>query len=141
MLVEIPSRARKLWTFKEVESSSGRPIISEWYSLRPPAVRAVFDDRISFLGIHERKDWQLPEFRMLRGREGKEGISEVRWKEEGLQWRVLGFFGTGKMEYTMLIGCVEKYPNYDPPDALETAVKRKKSVERGERKTRRYEYD
>lgn len=78
---------------------------------------------------------------MLRGREGREGLSEIRWKEEGVQWRVFGFFGLNKMEYTMLIGCVEKHPNYDPSDALDTAVKRKKSVERGERTTCKYEYD
>lgn len=116
-------------------------MITEWYSSLSLVVRAVFDDRLGFLGIHDRKDWQYPEFKLLRGKEGKEGLSEIRWKEEGAQWRVVGFFGLSRMEYTMLIGCAEKHPNYDPPDALQTAIGRKKSVERGERTTRIYEYE
>src|SRR5437667_6925014 len=47
--------------------------------------------------INARKDWQLPEFRMLRGKEGKAGLSEIRWESEGTQWRVLGFFGLGRL--------------------------------------------
>ena len=98
-----------------------------------------FDDRIGFLAIHGRKDWQLPEFRSLSGREGREGLSEIRWKAESVQWRVVGFFGLAPMNYTMLIGCTHKQNQYDPRDALETAIRRKKNIERRERMSTVYE--
>src|SRR2546425_2772036 len=138
MLVEFQRRGR-IWTFREFLSSGGRPLISEWYLSLLQPVRAVFDDRLDFLAIHERKDWQLPEFRMLRGKEGKAGLSEIRWESEGTQWRILGFFRPGRMQYTMLIGCTHRQKQYDPRDPLETAIRRKKSVERGERTTILYE--
>lgn len=136
--VELPKRG-KLWTFLEFVSAGGRPQITDWYSNLPPDVRAVFDDRLGFLAIHERKDWQLPEFRMLRGKEGRERISEIRWAVGGVQWRVLGFFGLAQMQYTILLGCTHKQGNYDPRDATDTAIRRKKSIERGERITAVYD--
>jgi len=138
VIIELPNRGR-LWTFLEFVSSGGRPQITDWYSNLPPDVQAVFDDRVGFLAIHERKDWQLPEFRMLRGKEGRAGISEIRWDVGGVQWRVLGFFGSSRMQYTMLIGCTHKQKQYDPRDAADTAIRRKKSIERGERTTVIYE--
>jgi hypothetical protein len=125
----------------ECLSYGGRPQITEWLLSLSPAVQAVFDDRIGFLGIHPRKDWQFPEFRVLRGREGKYGLSEIRWQEDGVQWRVLGFFGTQEMQYTLLVGCSHKQNRYTPSDSLDTAIKRKKEIERSERTVRIYEYE
>jgi hypothetical protein len=138
MMIEIKAGGR-IWTFNEFVSSGDRPTITEWYSSLNPAVQAIFDDRLAFLAIHPRTQWQMPEFRILSGREGREGLSEIRWKACGVQWRVLGFFSPGVMDYIMLIGCNHRQNRYDPTDALETAIRRKKSVERGERRTCIYE--
>jgi hypothetical protein len=141
MLLGFPTRVHKLWVFREVVSVGGRGLITDWYDKIPPTVRAVFDDRLSFLGINERANWQYPEFRALTGAEGKAGLSEIRWKSQGIQWRVIGFFGPGKMEYAMLIGCNHKQGRYTPPDSLTTAVRRKTQVESQERTTRVYQYE
>jgi hypothetical protein len=138
MKVSDAAASSKLWKFKEFVSSGGRPQILEWREEMSFAVRAIFDDRIDTLAKLPRADWQFPEFSLLRGKEGRQGLSEIRWFAEDKQWRVIGFFGPGKMEYTMLISCTHKQKRYNPDNCLETAIKRKRAIEQGERSTTEY---
>ena len=54
-------------------------------------------------------------------------IGEIRFKVDK-QYRILGYFGPGKSDFTMLIGSSKKGKNYDPVSALETALDRMANV-------------
>ncbi len=69
--------------------------------------------------------------RFLKGALKGEGIWELAFRSEGIQYRVLGYFGPKRKEATLLIGCHHKQRVYDPPGALTTALKRKKMLEQG----------
>jgi hypothetical protein len=107
--------------------------ISEWYAALSRQERADTDEFIK--DMRGSRDWKLPYYRArLRG---TDGLGELRWRSEKKQHRLIGFLS--RDVFYALIGCIHKQQVYKPPDALETAEKRKKQVERGEVNT--VEYD
>jgi len=62
---------------------------------------------------------------------------ELRWRSGRKPYRILGC-QSGERDYTMLVGCTHDGKKYDPPDALETAVRRKKQIESGEAQAHEY---
>ena len=64
-----------------------------------------------------------------RLRDGQ-GLGELRWASGKKQHRLLGFFMGGY--WFAVVGCTHKQQVYDPSDALATAKKYKKQIERGE---------
>lgn len=71
--------------------------------------------------------WVYPDFKSLSG--NLKGFGEIRWKEGGKQMRLIGVAGVTK-QYILLIGCSHKGRVYDPPDALDTALTRKKTLDK-----------
>ena len=60
------------------------------------------------------------------------GVHELRWKSEGVPHRILGHFTDKPYEFVMLGGCTHNAKKYDPPEILDTILKRKKKVADGE---------
>ena len=73
----------------------------------------ILESTIKELQADEAIDWEL------------EFISDKR------QYRVLGVFGPGRKEATLLVGCYHKQRVYQPPNALDEAVKRNKTLSEG----------
>jgi hypothetical protein len=111
----------KYWRFMDYCSEAGNDLIEEWYLDQDAEVRADFDVTLRNLaGTH---DWHgLNEFKMLHGKQG--GFGEIRFKTRNVQYRPIGRFGPNKREFTLLVGCHKKQRVYEPPDALDLAVKR-----------------
>lgn len=95
-------------------------------------------DMDSFLRIIVRKDsWSTgSDFKWLTGPKFR-GLGELRWKSMKTQHRIVGYY-SGPKTFVALIGCTHKQNRYDPPNALETAVERRKRIERKEAKTSAY---
>ena len=79
-------------------------------------------------------NWQRPHYRELTG--ACQGLGEIRVSAE-VEWRLIGRRDTAEDSFTVLIICRHKDRNYDPRDALETAMRRWHEIENGfERKER-----
>ncbi|MGB9429195.1 MAG: hypothetical protein WCC11_04865 [Gammaproteobacteria bacterium] len=78
--------------------------------------------------LEQSKSWQKPEFKRLSGKAYKD-LGEIRFKADNVQHRIIGMNGPAEGTYTLLIGCTHKDNIYEPPNALVTAVQRKKNLE------------
>lgn len=68
---------------------------------------------------------------MLHGESQSESIWEWCFLSDGRQQRVLGIFGLERKTAIFLIGCSHKQKRYDPPECLDTAIRRAKEVRNG----------
>ena len=80
--------------------------------------------------------WEYPDIDSLKGDRYK-GLTELRWKSGKMPHRILGY-QTGAFEYLMLIGCTHNEKKYDPPEAMETARRRREEIQKGEASTSEY---
>jgi hypothetical protein len=110
-----------LWTFRCYVSPTGRDMIDDWYGRQSDEVQGAVDVALEYLGQRPRSDWRRPEFDLLSGK--MRAIGEIRFKVDK-PYRILGFFGPNRSDFTMLIGCSKKGKNYDPPGTFETALDR-----------------
>lgn len=111
-------------------SPAGNNKIAEWYDGLSAQERADTDEFIK--DVRKLHEWKMPHYRGLRG------LGELRWVSERKQHRLIGFLK--KEIWYAVIGCVHKQKIYQPPDALETAERRKKQIENGEVITVAYDF-
>ena len=122
-----------LWTIRCYVSPAGRDVIDDWYGRQSDGVRAALDVTLEYLVQRPRNEWVRPEFDLLSG--NMREVGEIRFKVDK-QYRVLGFFGPGRSEFTLLIGASKKGNVYDPKGTLETALKRMSQVKSDGRSSR-----
>ncbi len=115
------------------ESRAGNNKIADWYEGLSIEERADADEFIK--DMRKTADWKMPSYRPKLT--GHKGIGELRWTSEKKEHRLVGFLKGGS--FYALIGCTHKGKVYDPPDALDTADKRKKDIDDG--KVRVVPYD
>jgi hypothetical protein len=112
-------------------SLAGNDLIANWFWDRPAAAQTEFDVALKILSITE--DWRgMPEFKSL----GRDGLCEIRFKAEKVQYRPLGFFGPGAKCFSIYVASFKKGEKYNPPNAFDLAFKNKSKVERGEARLR-----
>jgi hypothetical protein len=116
-----------LWTFKSYVSPSGRVAIVDWYGRQTVEVQGAFDVVLEFLEQRPRDEWRRPDFDLLSGKLRE--IGEIRFKADRKQIRILGFFGPDPAQFTLLVGSSKKGKQYDPKEALETALRRKSEID------------
>jgi hypothetical protein len=116
-----------------VSAAGGRNKIADWYGNLPGQERSDTDEFLKFM--RKTRDWQMPHYRPHL-RDGS-GLGELRWFSGSKQHRLLGFFMGGC--WYAVVGCTHKQQIYNPANALDTAKKYKKQIERGEVRT--VEYD
>ena len=112
-------------------------VIGDWYACQTGAVQAAVDVVLEYLFQRPRGEWRRPEFDLLSGRMRE--IGEIRFKVDK-QYRILGFFGPGTSEFTLLIAASKKGNNYCPKDARETALKRMAQVKNDWNRSRVYDF-
>jgi hypothetical protein len=116
-----------LWRFMDYRSPAGNNLIEEWYQDLPDEAQAEFDVTLKTLSISQ--NWRgMPEFKAL----GREGLCEIRFAANNIQYRPAGFFGPWPKCFSIYVGCHKKGKVYNPPDAFELAIKRRGKVLRGE---------
>ncbi len=118
----------KFWKFADYLSPSGENPLSDWKQrILSVQQRADID---ALLGIlRKTRIWSPAVFRPRM--RGYDELSEIRLKSDGIQIRLVGCFKPG-FRYILLIGCTHKQQIYDPKDALKTAERRKRQIDRGE---------
>jgi len=114
-----------LWTIRCYVGAQGRDMIDDWRGRQSEAVCATLDARLEFLVQRPRNEWLRPVFDLLSG--SMREVGEIRFKVDK-QYRILGFFGPARAEFTLLIGASKKGKTYDPVGTLETALKRMSNV-------------
>jgi len=110
---------------------SGSNPIENWYSTLSDHGRTLLD---ALLKNNQKTESHLQWIgfrKFLTGGEMKgEGIWELGFFDER-QYRLLGIFD-GAKRAIFLMGCYHKGKNYTPPNALDTALERKKLKVRGD---------
>jgi hypothetical protein len=118
-----------LWTFLACPApGGGRPISRFLLQLGPEAendLAAILDN----LGVLERQYWRRPQFDVLTGKSYK-GMGEVRFDGEKKTYRLFGYFGPKRFQFTFLIGCEKKGRL---KREMDEAAKRKKFAEENEK--------
>ena len=114
-------------------SPAGNNKIYDWYMNLAPAEKTFVDEFLK--NMRKSRNWSLPDYRPRLSGHGN--IGELRWTMNKTQHRLIGFFADGA--WYALVGCTHKQRVYSPPEALETAKKYKKQIERKEVRT--VEYD
>jgi hypothetical protein len=124
------------WKLLQYVSPNGRAAIADWRKSLPVGdPRADLDQ---FLKIMVKlKDWEYPYIDALKGKKFA-GLTELRWKSGRKPHRIIGY-RSNDFEYTMLAGCTHNDKKYDPPDAMETARRRKGEIKSGKALTREYQ--
>jgi hypothetical protein len=77
------------------------------------------------LRVLDRKYWSRPQFDVLHGKKYL-GMGEVRFDGENKTYRVFGFFGPSRLQFTLLSGCEKKR---SLKHEMDEAAKRKKFAE------------
>jgi hypothetical protein len=116
----------RLWTIRFYVSASGRPVVRDWYDDQIDDVRAKFDTVLEYLVVRRRNEWGRPEFAPLSGKHS--GLGELRFDFGKLEYRPIGCFGPNRSDFTILIGATKKGKNYEPRNALDTALERRDFV-------------
>ena len=115
-----------LWKFMDFHSEAGNNLSEAWYSKLDVQARADFDTTLKNLSIAP--DWRgMKEFKHL----GRKGLCEIRFRTANVQYRPAGFFGPGEHTFSIYVGAKKKQRVYDPPDALELAIKRRDGLKQG----------
>jgi hypothetical protein len=122
-----------LWTIRCYITPMGRDVIDDWRGRQSDEVCAAFDVALEYLVQRHRTEWQRPDFDLLSGKMRE--IGEIRLKVDK-QYRILGFFGPSRSEFTLLLAASKKGKTYDPVSALETALERMAQVKSDGRRSR-----
>lgn len=122
-----------LWTIRCYVSPTGRDMIDDWYGHQSDELRSALDVTLEYLRQRPRQEWRRPDFDLLSGK--MRSIGEIRLKVDK-QYRIFGFFGSGRTDFTLLIGASKKGNSYTPKEALETALRRRDDVIADGRRTR-----
>ena len=115
-----------LWIFKGYLNDRGENVIDAWYEHDLPIkAKARFDKILEHFRDSPRTAWGGTYFFPLTG---YDGIFEVKFTVQNIQYRPLGCFGPGKAEFTFLIGAREIGNAFDPKNAPGIAAKRREEI-------------
>lgn len=106
--------------------------IEEWYQGMSEEGQDMLDSLLkNNAKATEPRDWSG--CKMLQGDCKEHGIWEWKFFADGRQQRLLGVFGEERKTAIFLIGCYHKGKIYQPPEALDTAIKRAKQIKPGDK--------
>ena len=121
------------WRFFDFCYVSGSNPIEDWYSTLSDRGQTLLNALLKNNQKTENHLQWMGFRKFLKGGVMKgEGIWELGFFDER-QYRLLGIFD-GAKRAVFLMGCYHKGKSYTPPNALETALERKKMKGRGEYK-------
>ena len=115
------------WRFR-VFKEAGVDVIEEWLTSLPPNIEERF--RTYLVYMSNTQNWVRPYFDKLKG---YENLYEIRVSSK-IQYRLLGCFGPGRREFTLLIGATKsgaskrKSATWNPRGARKIADMRSKLI-------------
>ncbi len=117
----------RFWDFTQAVNNA----IEDWYNDELSENAQNLFNSILKINRKVENPTQWGDLKFLKGKAGRERIWELRFYCDKRAYRVLGYFGPERKQATLLIGCYHKQGVYEPADALDTAIKRKKMLEEG----------
>lgn len=127
------------WTFlafqSDLRGNVRRRYIEEWRNALSTKAQNEFEAVVEILSVAPITSWRRPQFDRLSGRRYL-GMGEIRFKVDRNQYRVFGYFGPGRLQFTLLHACMKQRSDLKPE--MELALERKGLVELDNR--RAYEF-
>ncbi len=107
--------------------ANGINIVKTWLDGLGPTVKAKMNTKLNILEQIDRTDWKFPMTEVLKG--DKDGLIAVRVKYQGIEYRLLGYDGPYRGEFTLLAHCTEHNNKYIPLDIGRIAFERRDAVQ------------
>ncbi len=98
--------------FYDYIDMNGVNIVKDWLDLLDPKTKAKVNARLGTLEQLDRTEWKMPWTEVLTG--DKDGLIAVRIKYNRIQYRLLGYDGPERGEFTLLTHCKESNGRYIP---------------------------
>ncbi len=102
-------------------------VIKTWLGQFGPFVKAKVNAKLNILEQVSRTEWTMPLTEVLKG--DKDGLIAVRIKFQGIEYRLLGYDGPFRGEFTLLGCCTERNYKYTPLDIGRVAFERRRRVD------------
>jgi hypothetical protein len=102
-------------------------IIKTWFDQLVPKAKAKLNARLNALEQINRTEWSTLGTEVLKG--DKDGLIAVRVEYQGVQYRLLGYDGPLRGEFTLLTCGTERNNKYIPLDIGRKSFERKNAVE------------
>jgi len=128
-MIESPSSG--IWKFWDYVSPNGNNLIEEWRQGLSDTGRFMFDNLLKNNRKTEKPLEWIGFKRFIKGQGERERLWELHFYSDKRQYRMIGAFGPGRKEAALLLGCYHKQRAYSPPDAIETAFRRKRDLWEG----------
>jgi hypothetical protein len=107
--------------------TNGINIVKAWLDQQGDRAKAKLNTRLNTLEQISRTEWGKLNTEVLKG--DKDGLIAVRVLYEGIQYRLLGYDGPNRSEFTLLICGEERNNKYIPLDMGRKAFERIKNIE------------
>jgi len=115
------------WTFKSYTNQNGTDVIKEWINSQEKGAQAVIIGRLRYFQAVNITAWERPFFDKL-----SEHIHEIRVQWDRIEYRILGFFGPDRKEFTMVYSFIKKTQKVSRAD-IKSAEARRKEILDGRR--------
>lgn len=112
------------WRFLAFQYRVNSRPLDEWLTGLEVDSFNAFSDILNRLEVLPRHEWKRPDFDVLHG-DQYQGMGEIRFKADRKVYRVIGWFGPGRvsLRFTLLDAC--KKQRADITDCYESARKRR----------------
>jgi hypothetical protein len=120
------------WTFLAFRSDLDRRYLDEWTDGLSIKALNEFQAVIEILSVSPISAWRRPQFDRLSGKRYA-GMGEMRFKIAKDQYRVFGYFGPQRLQFTLLHACMKQRSELKAE--MDLALARKKLVELDNRRT------
>lgn len=118
------------WTFYDFKTDRGENLIRAWTSDKGRPAKARLNALIRNLSVLDRPFTRDDKVGILR-KDGPchgEKLIELLLKVKNVQYRPIGWYGPDDMSVTLLVGATERDDEFDPRNACEQAVNRKRLI-------------
>lgn len=102
-------------------------VIKAWFDHLEPRAKAKLNTRLNALEQMNRAEWSKLNTEVLKG--DKDGLIAVKVLYQGIQYRLLGYDGPNRGEFTLLACGEERNNRYTPLDIGRKAFERRTSIE------------
>lgn len=114
-------------TIYDYVGTDGVNIVKIWLDQLDPKAKAKLTVKFNVLEQTLRAEWNKHNTEVLQG--DKDGLIAVRVEYHGIQYRILGFDGPYRGEFTLLVCCRERNDKYVPLESGKVAIERRKAIE------------
>lgn len=112
--------------FHDYININGVNVIKAWLDELAPKAKAKLNTRLNALEQMNRTEWCMPMTEVLKG--DKDSLIAVRAEHNRIQYRLLGYDGPYRAEFTLLACGTEKNNRYEPLDIGRRAFERIEAV-------------